>query len=76
MAVSYWEQENRREALRLTSQGVKLMEQALNEGTLEAHSLAIPCANLASMHEALGEYDAAKKYSERAGRYEAEAKKK
>jgi hypothetical protein len=52
------------------------MEQALNEGTLEAHSLAIPCANLASMHEALGEYDAARKYSQRAGQYEAEAKKK
>jgi tetratricopeptide (TPR) repeat protein len=76
MAVSYWERENRREALRLTSQGVKLMEQAVSGGTLNSKSLAIPCANLASMHEALGEYDEAKKYAELAAGYEADSKKK
>jgi len=32
MAVSYWETNNRREALRLTNQGVKLMEQAAGQG--------------------------------------------
>lgn len=73
MAVSYWEQDDRREAVRLTSQGLKLMEKAVRDGALKTAALAIPYNNLASMHEALGELDEAKKCAELATRYEAEA---
>lgn len=70
MAVSYWELDNRGEALRLTSQGLKLMEQAVADGALDAKALAVPYGNLASIHESMGEYDQAQKYSEMAARYD------
>ena len=70
IAVSYWETNNRREALRLTNEGVKLMEQATHEGLLEKSALAVPYSNLASMHEQLGDVQEARKYSELASRHE------
>ena len=73
MAVSYWEQQNRDEALRLTSQGVKLMEQAVTDGTLDRASLAVPYGNLANMHAELGDKEQAEKCSELAARYEADS---
>jgi tetratricopeptide (TPR) repeat protein len=76
MAVSYWEENSRREALRLTRQGLKLMERAVGDGNLDTASLAIPYGNLASMHEALGEFDEAQKCAELANRYESNAEKK
>jgi hypothetical protein len=71
MAVTYWEQENRPEALRLTSQGLKLMEQAVADGVLKSASLAVPYGNLASMHESMGDFEQAQKFSEMASRFEA-----
>ena len=68
MAVSYWEVNQRKEALRLTNQGVKLMEQAARDGLMSKAVLAIPYANLASMHEQLGNVREAKKYAGLAGR--------
>ena len=76
MAVTYWELDNRSEALRLTSQGLKLMEQAVGEGALDAAALAIPYGNLANMHESLGDVEAAKKFSELAARHESAPAKK
>jgi tetratricopeptide (TPR) repeat protein len=75
MAVSYWEVNNRREAVRLTSQGAKLMEQAANEGLLSKAGLAVPYSNLASMHEQLGELKEAKEFAEMAARFEEAAPK-
>jgi tetratricopeptide (TPR) repeat protein len=75
MAVSYWNQSNSREALRLTNQGLKLMEQAVGEGSLEATALAVPYGNLAAMHEELGDQEQAKWCAELAARYEESAKK-
>jgi tetratricopeptide (TPR) repeat protein len=70
MAVSYWDIKNHTEALRLTNQGVKLMEQAASDGLLTKTALAIPYGNLASMYEQLGDAQAAKKFSELAARHE------
>lgn len=70
MGVSYWEEAGRPEALRLTSQGVKLMEQAVYQGALDRSALAIPYGNLASMHEQLGDAQEAKRYAELASRHE------
>jgi tetratricopeptide (TPR) repeat protein len=55
IGVSYWETGKRDEAMRLTRQGVKLMEQAVDEGLLPKAALAIPYSNLASMYTELGD---------------------
>jgi len=71
MAVSYWELGNRREALRLTEQGLKLMERAASDGQLNKVALAVPYANLAQMHEQLGDSRMAQRYSDLATRAQA-----
>ncbi len=70
MAVSYWHENKRPEALRLTTQGVQLMEQATSEGQMAKAALAIPYANLASMYEQMGDAQSARKYAELATRQE------
>lgn len=74
MAVSYWETDKRDEALRLTQQGVQLMERGVEQGLLPKAALAIPYGNLASMHDAQGDAQAAKKFSELAARHEETAR--
>lgn len=75
MAVSYWEQQARDEALRLTNQGLKLMELGVDAGTLDAAALAVPYGNLSVMHEELGDAEQAKWCADLARRYENSAKK-
>jgi tetratricopeptide (TPR) repeat protein len=75
MAVSYWEQDNRPEALRLTNQGLKMMEQAVEDNTLDATALAVPYGNLSAMHEELGDPEQAKWCADLAARYEGSTKK-
>jgi tetratricopeptide (TPR) repeat protein len=75
MAVSYWEQQAREEALRLTNQGLKLMELGVDAGTLDAAALAVPYGNLSVMHEELGDAEQAKWCADLARRYENSAKK-
>jgi len=75
MAVSYWEQQAREESLRLTNQGLKLMEQAVEDGTLDAAALAVPYGNLSVMHQELGDSEQAKWCADLARRYESSAKK-
>ena len=69
MAVSYWETDNYQEALRLTSQGIKLMEEATGKGLLAETAMAKPYGNLAIMYQQLGDAQAAKKFAELAARY-------
>ncbi len=64
MAVSYWELGQREEALRLTKQGIKLMEQAIDDGKLARSVLAVPYGNLASMHSELGNKQLAAEFAE------------
>ena len=58
IAVSYWETGDHDEAIRLTKQGVKLMEQAVDEGPADQVGLAVPYGNLANMHSELGDKQA------------------
>ncbi len=64
MAVSYWELNHRDEALRLTRQGVKLMETAIDEGLMPKSALSVPYANLASMHTEMGNKQLAAEFAE------------
>lgn len=66
MGVSYWETGQRERALELTQRGVTLMEQAVRFGSLDKSSLAIPYANLGSMHRQLGAEQAAERFEEMA----------
>jgi hypothetical protein len=70
IAVSYWETGTRDEALRLTQQGLRLMEQGVQEGLLEKAALAVPYGNLANMHEQLGNNQQSEHYAQLAVRHE------
>jgi tetratricopeptide (TPR) repeat protein len=65
MGVSYWETGQRQEAVKLTQQGVELMENAVKQGQLSRSALDVPYANLATMHRHLNQDREAEKYLER-----------
>jgi tetratricopeptide (TPR) repeat protein len=71
MAVSHWELGDRKEAVRLTEQGLKLMERAAADGQLHKAALAVPYGNLARMHQTLGNDQAARQFENLAARAEA-----
>lgn len=71
IAVTYWEIDRREEAVRLTKEGLRLMDQAVDEGALERSALLVPYGNLARMHEQLGQPDEAQNYAAQAKRLEA-----
>lgn len=62
MAISYWRAGRQDEALDLTVEGSRLMEQAVREGILSEEALHVPYSNLAVMHRSLGEHDRAAEY--------------
>jgi tetratricopeptide (TPR) repeat protein len=66
MGVSYWETGRRERAVALTQEGIKWMEEAVKQGTLERSSLAIPYGNLAVMHRKLGANNEANRFQEMA----------
>ena len=68
MAVSYWAAGNHEEAMRLTRQGVKLMEQAIKDGVLDDEALRVPYTNLATMHKYLGDDEQAEAFSDLAAK--------
>ena len=71
MAVSYWELGQRDEALRLTEQGLELMERAAVDGKLEKPALAVPYGNLSRMHKLMGDVEESEKFEQLAERVEA-----
>ena len=76
MAISYWDADEREQALRLTERGVRLMEQAAGDGLVAKSALATPYANLANMHKRLGHGGDAKKYSVMAASFQEKAESK
>lgn len=75
VAVSYWSTGRRSEAISLTKEGLRLMDQAVDEGLLERTALLVPYGNLARMHEQLGDKDEAKRYLELASGLKATTKR-
>ncbi|HEV7224924.1 MAG TPA: tetratricopeptide repeat protein [Pirellulales bacterium] len=65
-AISYWNERQRDRAMSLTRRGIELLEQAARQGDIEKAALAVPYANLAAMHEQLGDRVQAASYSEQA----------
>lgn len=68
MGVSYWEAGRQNEAVKLTQKGIKWMEHAVKQGSLDRSSLAVPYNNLAAMHRKLGANDTADRFQEMASR--------
>jgi tetratricopeptide (TPR) repeat protein len=68
MAVSYWELVRRERSLELTTTGVQCLERAVERGALTRDALAVPYANLAAIHEFLGNDKSAKDYAAMAAR--------
>jgi tetratricopeptide (TPR) repeat protein len=68
MGVSYWEAGQREKAMRLTQRGIAMMEHAVQLGSLERTSLAVPYRNLAAMHRQLGATDLADRFQDMASR--------
>ena len=65
-AISYWNIGQRDKALAMTARGIKLLERAVEQGDVEKGVLSVPYANLAAMHEQLGDRVQAASYSEQA----------
>lgn len=66
MAVSYWEVGSHEQAVRLTREGVRLIEQAVDAGLVSRKVLTVPYSNLATMFADMGDDSQAKHYAEMA----------
>jgi len=75
MAISYWNADRREEAVRLSRQGVKLMEGAVEQRQIEEKSLAVAYGNLSTMYAEQGDDFQAKAFAEMASRVESTAAK-
>jgi tetratricopeptide (TPR) repeat protein len=62
MGVSYWETDQREEAVRLTERGLRQIERGVRENVIEASVLVAPYSNLAKMYNELGNREQATKY--------------
>jgi len=63
MAVSYWEQNDKKRAISLTEMGADLIEQAVTGGVMEKVTLGVPYGNLAVMHKKLGDNSESQRYA-------------
>ena len=68
MAVSYWETGARENSVRLTQEGLGLLESAVKSGAMPRSALAVPYGNLSSMLNHQGDASLANHYAELASR--------
>ncbi|MDA0660496.1 MAG: hypothetical protein O3C60_16935 [Planctomycetota bacterium] len=64
MGVSFWETQQQQRAIDSTLHGVTLIKQAVNENILTESSLSVPYGNLATMHQNMGNQNAAQRYAQ------------
>jgi hypothetical protein len=76
IGLSYWETGRQDRAIQLTESGVEWMQRALKEKAIGEQSLAVPYANLASMHKARGNTLESREFEALAGKLEAQNKKR
>ena len=72
MGVSYWQIGQREKAVELTEKGIRWMEQAVRQGSLDRSTLSVPYENLAAMHRKLGNDEKAERLQQLAGRIKEE----
>ena len=71
MGVSYWEQNARNEAIRLTESGLQVMQSAIEGGGLDPTPLAVAFSNLSAMYADTGRSEDASRFAEKAAQLEA-----
>lgn len=76
MGVSYWNQDNHRQAIKVTESGVELIEEAVVSGLLEPETLKVSYGNLSAMYTAEGEQESAARYQELAREITSKKKRK
>jgi tetratricopeptide (TPR) repeat protein len=73
MGASYWKAGQQDTGLKLTEQGVQLVEQAVKAGKVRSEILAIPYGNLAAMHRQSGNSEQAEELARLAERLRADS---
>jgi tetratricopeptide (TPR) repeat protein len=68
MGVSFWETKQKDKAVELTQHGLGLMEDAVNQGTLDKSALVIPYNNISAMHRQMGASGKADQFQEMASK--------
>ena len=63
MGCSYWETDQREEAVRLTERGARQLERGVRERVIDESELVSPYMNLAKMYHVLGDQEKAAKYT-------------
>ena len=71
MGISFWQQGDQTQGLKLTELGASLMESAHREGAVGEESLAVPYHNLAFMYKATGDADKAEEFAQLAAQINA-----
>jgi hypothetical protein len=66
MGISFWEANQREEAIRLTHHGISLVMQGVKNRVIGPDALAVPYSNLAFMHRELGDAKQAESYAQMA----------
>ena len=74
MGCSYWETDQREEAVRLTERGARQLERGVRERVIDESELGTPYTNLARMYRELGNQKEAAKYMRLASPYSADDK--
>lgn len=70
MAISYWQVDRRDDAVTISSKGVDLMVEAVDQQQLEERSLAVAYGNLSTMYAEQGDQEKSRNYAEMASRAE------
>ncbi|MDR1053175.1 MAG: hypothetical protein LBL39_03275 [Planctomycetaceae bacterium] len=63
MGVSYWQTNQREEAVRLTERGLRQIERGVRSGITNESAFVIPYANLSNMYNELGNIERSRHYS-------------
>jgi tetratricopeptide (TPR) repeat protein len=63
MGVSYWQTNQREEAVRLTERGLQQIERGVKLGFVKESAFAIPYSNLMNMYNELGNFERSRHYS-------------
>jgi tetratricopeptide (TPR) repeat protein len=75
MGISFWEVGRREDALKLTDEGTRHVEEAVGKNLLDRQALAVPYSNLSAMHNQLGHTREAEEFAELAAKLDGTARK-
>jgi hypothetical protein len=75
MGISFWEVGRREDALKLTDEGTRHVEEAVGKNQLDRQALSVPYSNLSAMHSQLGHDTEAEQFAELAAKLDGASRK-